>query len=156
MATPSGKRPSLPGGVSDDCVAIPGKVAYTFGQKSAIYQCLGPIEASITKMESEARQSLPLSSFIGPQTELGSVRRLLGSGARLITLTGPGGVGKTRLALEFTAQNAHAFADGVFFVPLQAQTEPEQVLEEVAGVLQPVPTPVVSSRRIVGDLLWRV
>ena len=47
------------------------------------------------------------SSFIGRQTEIESVRQLLGSGARLVTLTGPGGVGKTRLALECTAQTAN-------------------------------------------------
>lgn len=77
----------------------------------------------------------PINSFIGRQDEIEGLRRLLSSGARLITLTGPGGVGKTRLALEFAAQNAEAFADGVFFVPLQALTEPEQVLPEVASVL---------------------
>ncbi len=87
-------------------------------------------------MESEARLPLPLSSFIGRQTEIESVHQLLESGARLVTLTGPGGVGKTRLALEITAQYAQAFADNVFFVPLQALTEPEQVLEEVASVLR--------------------
>ncbi|HQY92332.1 tetratricopeptide repeat protein [Caldilinea sp.] len=87
-------------------------------------------------MESVARLPLPLSSFIGRQTEIESVHQLLCSGVRLVTLTGPGGVGKTRLALEFTAQNANAFVDGVFFVSLQALTEPEQVLEEVASVLR--------------------
>ena len=86
-------------------------------------------------MESEARLSLPYSSFIGRQTEIERVRQLRATGARLVTLTGPGGVGKTRLALEITAQHAIAFADNVFFVPLQALTEPKQVLEEVAGVL---------------------
>ena len=87
-------------------------------------------------MESEARLSLPLSSFIGRQTEIERVRQLLGSGARLVTLTGPGRVGKTRLALECTAKHANAFADNVFFVPLQALTEPKQVLGEVASLLQ--------------------
>lgn len=67
--------------------------------------------------------------------EIQRVRELLGSGARLVTLTGPGGVGKTRLALETIAQEAKVFADGVFFVPLQALTEPDQVLEELASVL---------------------
>jgi hypothetical protein len=77
------------------------------------------------------------------------VRQLLGSGVRLVTLTGPGGVGKTRLALECAAQNAHAFADGVFFVSLQALTEPQQVLEEVASVQHLVRS--LSLARGVGD-----
>jgi hypothetical protein len=100
-------------------------------------------------MESEARLSLPSSSFIGRQTDLERVRQLLGSGVRLVTLTGPGGVGKTRLALECAAQNAHAFADGVFFVSLQALTEPQQVLEEVASVQHLVRS--LSLARGVGD-----
>lgn len=87
-------------------------------------------------IESEAGLPLPLSSFIGRQTEIERVRQLLASGARLVTLTGPGGVGKTRLVLEFTAHHANGFADGVFFVPLQALTESEQVLNEVASVLR--------------------
>ena len=87
-------------------------------------------------VETETRLPLPLSSFVGRRAEIESLQRLLHSGARLITLTGPGGVGKTRLALEFSAQAAADFADGVFFVPLQALTEPGQVLGEVANVLQ--------------------
>ena len=50
--------------------------------------------------ETETTLPLPLSSFVGHQSELESLCQLLDSGARLITLTGPGGVGKTRLAME--------------------------------------------------------
>ena len=83
----------------------------------------------------ESRLHLPLSSFIGRQAELDGLRRLLDKGARLITLTGPGGVGKTRLALEFAARAAPDFAHGAFFVPLQALTGPDQVLPELATAL---------------------
>lgn len=85
--------------------------------------------------ESESRLPVPLSSFIGRQNEIQELRRLLRSSARLITLTGPGGVGKTRLALEFTARAADEFADGVFFVTFQALTEPGQALRTVATAL---------------------
>ena len=67
--------------------------------------------------------------------ELESLRQLLASGARLITLTGPGGVGKTRLALECAALAAADFADGAVFVPLQALTESGQVISEVANAM---------------------
>ncbi len=95
-----------------------------------------PIEAPTTVMETEARLPLPLNSFIGRQTDIEKLRQLLGSGTRLITLTGPGGVGKTRLAIEVIAQSTGEFADDVFFVPLQALTESGQVLEEIASVLR--------------------
>lgn len=85
--------------------------------------------------EVQPRLSLPLSSFIGRTAELDNLRRLLDSGARLITLTGPGGVGKTRLAQEFVATAGPDFAHGAFFVPLQVLTDPEQVLQELATVL---------------------
>lgn len=90
---------------------------------------------SSTSMQTEIRLPLSLSSFIGRQLEVASLRQLLDSSARLITLTGPGGVGKTRLALEVAAQVAPDFAHGAFFVSLQALTEPGQVLPEVANAL---------------------
>jgi predicted ATPase/DNA-binding CsgD family transcriptional regulator len=58
-----------------------------------------------------------LSSFIGRRRELGEVKRLLGE-SRLVTLTGPGGTGKTRLALRVGAALRRAFPDGVWFVDL--------------------------------------
>jgi predicted ATPase len=54
---------------------------------------------------------------------------------RLLTLTGPGGVGKTRLALQLTADALDAFPDGAFFIDLAAATDPAAVLPLVAGTL---------------------
>jgi predicted ATPase/class 3 adenylate cyclase len=65
-----------------------------------------------------------LTSFLGRQRELEEVRRLL-SEVRLLTLTGPGGTGKTRLGLQAAADLAQGFRDGVFFVPLAPITDPE-------------------------------
>src|SRR5439155_25528893 len=57
--------------------------------------------------------------LLGREREVGMVRTLLGRpGARLVTLTGPGGVGKTRLGLQVAAEVADEFPDGVWFVPL--------------------------------------
>jgi predicted ATPase/DNA-binding NarL/FixJ family response regulator len=65
-----------------------------------------------------------LSSFVGRQRELTEVKRLL-SESRLVTLTGMGGTGKTRLAVRVAAQVRRAFADGVWFVDLSELREPE-------------------------------
>ncbi len=59
----------------------------------------------------------PLTSFVGRERELGELRRLLGT-PRLVTLTGTGGIGKTRLAVEAAHQHAASFEQGVHFVSL--------------------------------------
>ncbi|MFD9136171.1 ATP-binding protein [Streptomyces bottropensis] len=63
-----------------------------------------------------------LTSFVGRRDEAADVRRLLAAG-RLLTLTGPGGVGKTRLAGHVAGQVARAFPDGVWLVPLAALSD---------------------------------
>ncbi|MDT0572569.1 LuxR C-terminal-related transcriptional regulator [Streptomyces sp. DSM 3412] len=63
-----------------------------------------------------------LTSFVGRRDEAADVRRLLSAG-RLLTLTGPGGVGKTRLAGHVAGQVARAFPDGVWLVPLAALSD---------------------------------
>jgi predicted ATPase len=74
----------------------------------------------------------PLTSFVGREREIAEVRRLLG-GARLVTLTGPPGTGKTRLALEVAAGD---FPDGVRFVALASVTQPERVMPTIAQALE--------------------
>ncbi|MEV0400654.1 BTAD domain-containing putative transcriptional regulator [Actinoallomurus sp. NPDC050550] len=75
----------------------------------------------------------PLSDLIGRAEAVAETRALLET-ARLVTLTGPGGVGKTRLALEVAAGLVTAYADGVWLVELAARTGAE-VPDAVAGVL---------------------
>jgi predicted ATPase/DNA-binding XRE family transcriptional regulator len=78
----------------------------------------------------------PLTSFIGREAEIAAIRRLLGrADGRLVTLTGPGGAGKTRLALEVAAALRSAFADGVWFVDLAPLTESALVVPTIARVL---------------------
>jgi predicted ATPase/class 3 adenylate cyclase len=77
---------------------------------------------------------LQLTSFVGREREQAEVRRLLTT-ARLVTLTGTGGCGKTRLALQVGAELADAFADGVWFVDLAPLADPALVPQTVAAVL---------------------
>lgn len=74
---------------------------------------------------------LSLSSFVGRRQDVAEVRRLL-STSRLVTLTGPGGVGKTRLALEAANAVHRSFADGVVLVELDQVTEPALVVNQIA------------------------
>jgi predicted ATPase/DNA-binding CsgD family transcriptional regulator len=71
-----------------------------------------------------------LSSFVGRRRELGEVKRLLGE-SRLVTLTGVGGTGKTRLALRAAGQVRRAFPDGTWLVDLTALRAPELLAVEV-------------------------
>lgn len=74
----------------------------------------------------------PLSSFVGRQADVTAVRARLGDpGVRLLTLTGPGGMGKTRLALEAAAGVTDAFRDGSIFVGLANVERADQVLPEI-------------------------
>ena len=82
------------------------------------------------------RASLPLlvSSFVGRETELTDLEQLLAS-SRLVTLTGAGGCGKTRLALEAAGRRRHAFLDDVVFVPLAPLGDPGFVAPAVGRAL---------------------
>ena len=75
-----------------------------------------------------------LTSFVGREREIDDVQKAL-SGARLVTLTGPGGTGKTRTALEVAARALVDFADGAFFVDLSPIADPALVPSAIATVL---------------------
>ncbi len=74
------------------------------------------------------------TSFIGRERELGEVKALLGS-ARLLTLLGMGGLGKTRLSLQAAAEEIHQYPDGVWFLDLAPIRDPALVVSEMAQVL---------------------
>jgi predicted ATPase/DNA-binding CsgD family transcriptional regulator len=75
-----------------------------------------------------------LTSFVGRRQELREVKRLLTT-TRLLTLTGSGGVGKTRLALRAAAEMARGFPDGGWFVPLESIDDPLLVSQAVFAAL---------------------
>ena len=89
------------------------------------------------------RTNLPVqpTPFLGREAELEAVLALLRDGTRLLTLTGPGGTGKTRLAVQAAAELAHDFPDGVVLVPLAPVRDPELVLptiEQTIGASDPL------------------
>ena len=75
-----------------------------------------------------------LTSFVGRDAERVAVHGLLAS-HRLVTLTGPGGTGKTRLSIEVAGHAIDSFPDGIFFVPLDAVRDPGLVASQIAGAL---------------------
>jgi predicted ATPase len=100
----------------------------------AIYQ-LG--EASFPPLKTISNTNLPrpASSFVGREAELREVLSRIEAGARLVTLTGPGGTGKTRLALEAALTLVPEYKAGVFWVGLASLRDPALVSETVAQAL---------------------
>jgi predicted ATPase/class 3 adenylate cyclase len=92
-----------------------------------------PLKTLDARINNLPAQPTPL---IGRERELGEVRDLLrGEGVRLLTLTGPGGIGKTRLGLQVGAELLDEFEDGVFFVALAPITDPALVASAIAEPL---------------------
>jgi non-specific serine/threonine protein kinase len=89
-------------------------------------------------MSVEPLNNLPLerTSFVGREREVEELKQLSGT-TRLLTLTGAGGCGKTRLALRLAADTANDYADGTWFVELAASVDPTHVVHAVAAVLGP-------------------
>ena len=77
----------------------------------------------------------PASSFVGRERELEELTGLLRAGTRLVTLTGPGGTGKTRLAIEAATELVPEFKAGVFWVGLATLTDAELVPETIGRTL---------------------
>ena len=94
-----------------------------------------------------------LTSFIGREREISELERLLAARARLLTLTGPGGSGKTRLASAVAIEVVENFEDGVWWVELAPISDPDLVPQAVARVLNVPETPGRSlTENIIEDL----
>jgi predicted ATPase/class 3 adenylate cyclase len=95
-----------------------------------------PVDFPMLRTLDARPNNLPvqLTSFVGRQDEIAAVGELLDR-ARLVTLTGPGGSGKTRLAIQVAAERLSMYADGAFIVELAPVTDPALVLSAIAGAL---------------------
>lgn len=76
----------------------------------------------------------PLTTFVGREREIEDLKDLLAQ-ARMVTLTGPGGTGKTRLSIQAAHELLPDFEDGAYFVPLAAITEPDLVVPTVSELV---------------------
>jgi predicted ATPase/DNA-binding SARP family transcriptional activator len=115
------------------------------GQTRALYERLKagkePLETELSIPEKERREEspktnlpMPLTSFIGREHEIEEVKHLL-SATRLLTLTGSGGIGKTRLAIQAAIDLTRSYRDGVWWVELAPLTDGTLVPQAVAQVL---------------------
>jgi hypothetical protein len=97
---------------------------------------LSPKFAPLRSLEARPNNlPLQLTRFIGRQRQIAEIKRRLLNGARLLTLTGPGGTGKTRLAIEVAGETLPAFEDGAWFVDLASVMDPTLVISAVAEIL---------------------
>jgi class 3 adenylate cyclase len=97
---------------------------------------LGDGEHPPLKTLHQTNLPVPATAFLGRETELAELSALLRrEDARLVTLIGPGGTGKTRLALQAVAAAADEFPGGVWWVPLAALRDPSLVLPSAATAL---------------------
>ena len=105
-----------------------------FDEPVPLYQ-LGDESFPPLKTISNTNLPRPASSFVGRERAVEEVGSLLRDGARLLTLTGPGGAGKTRLAIEAAAELVPEFKAGVFWVGLAALRDPSLVTETIVQTL---------------------
>lgn len=125
--------------------AVPGGEGWLQTLSRRGYRYVGPVAGPATAVaptpaarqddfQSPTNLPEPVTSFIGRQAELAQVQSLLQS-ARLLTLLGPGGIGKTRLALHAAQRMARGHAGGAWLVELAALSDPTLVPQSVAAVL---------------------
>jgi predicted ATPase len=105
-----------------------------FDSPLAIYQ-LGHDRYPPLRTISNTNLPRPASPLVGRTREIAEVTARLQNGARLLTLTGPGGMGKTRLAIESASELVSHNRNGVFWVPLASLTDPALVMSEVGQTL---------------------
>jgi len=101
-----------------------------FDEPVALFQ-LGSQRFPPLKTISNTNLPRPASSFVGRQRERDELVSMLSDGTRLLTLTGPGGSGKTRLAIEAASELVPAFKAGVFWVGLSALRDPALVTQTI-------------------------
>jgi predicted ATPase/class 3 adenylate cyclase/DNA-binding CsgD family transcriptional regulator len=113
------------------------------GRAERVFQATGPgLDENFGQLRSlddpALRHNLPAqaTSFVGRAAELAELRSLVAGGSRLVTIVGPGGIGKSRLALQVAAEVLDSIGEGVWLVELAPVADPELVARTAGAVLQ--------------------
>jgi len=121
-----------------------------------MHQAVGPARVARLRPPRDALHNLPAqpTPFLGRVQEVADLQRaLLDPQVRLLTLTGPGGIGKSRLAVEAATAAAESFVDGVVFVDLVPVRDPRLVPEAIARLLRPSESGRVSATESVVEAI---
>lgn len=110
---------------------------FTAGREEIVQEAirLGLIGSTSENIGGSLRTNLPYQTtpFVGRETELTQLQEILDDATnRLVTILAPGGMGKTRVALEFAQQQLTGQADGVYYVPLQSIQHPSEIITSIA------------------------
>jgi predicted ATPase len=108
-------------------------LAERFEQSRAVLAA--DVASETDRVVEPVRLPVQLTDLIGRDGDLGAIQRMLESGERLVTLLGPGGIGKSRLAIAAARAAAPSFADGAVFVDLSAVHDTERVPNTIAQAL---------------------
>ncbi len=135
---PSTIRPDLPPALEDIIMKLLAKKPEDrFASAREVDTALAEVVEGVRRKPTIApRHNLPvqLTSFIGRERELAQVKQMLAS-SRLVSLTGAGGCGKTRLAVQVASDLIAEYPDGVWFVELATLTDPTLLPQKIASAL---------------------
>ncbi|MDX1995471.1 MAG: BTAD domain-containing putative transcriptional regulator [bacterium] len=127
---------------------VPHRIGATSAPASAVPAASAPV------MRPPVHLPTPTTPFIGRTSELAEIARLLEDPAcRLLTLVGPGGIGKTRLAIQAASDLAPHFPDGVYFVSLVGVWFPEFIVQTVLSALNCTPSAHEDVKRVLLEML---
>jgi len=109
-------------------------------ETTALYEQIkrgdGPAAGRVERPPTNLPAHIPLTPFVGREGELAQIaERIEHRHCRLLTLVGPGGIGKTRLALHAAQEQLTSFSDGVYFVPLAPLSSAEFLIPTIANAL---------------------
>ncbi len=116
--------------VEDDLATL---LAERFEQSQSLLTAEVPVEAD--RVIEPVRLPVPLTDLIGRSGDVDAIVRMFESGTRLVTLTGPGGIGKSRLAIAAAQAATSRFTDGAVFVDLTAVHDADRVPNTIAQAL---------------------